>query len=394
MDYHALLPMGTSALQRLPHSKGSTKRRRKKLAENGEFGPESMAMTSGFSNFVAMKRISEKAIATFAPTLLDWYREHGRDLPWRHSRDPYAIWLSEVIMQQTRISQGMDYWRRFMDHYPTVDELARASEDDVLRLWQGLGYYSRARHLHEAAQQIVALGHFPSTFAELRQLSGVGDYTAAAVASFAFGERVAAVDGNAYRVMARVFGISLPINSTEGKKAFATLAQRLIAPASDPADFNQAMMDMGATLCTPQSPGCTDCPFSPSCRALAQNAVGKLPVKLKKGEVKTRRMHYIYIVCQGHTAIHRRPAGDIWQGLWEPLLTEGDEPLPSIDGDWKLVCKDMKHVLTHRILLADLYRVETRERPSLPDGFIWVPEEDLSIYARPKLVERLEEEMG
>lgn len=340
-----------------------------------------------------MKHIPTALIERFSEILLAWYHEHGRDLPWRHTHEPYAIWLSEIILQQTRISQGTDYWRRFLERFPTVEQLAASSEDEVLRLWQGLGYYSRARHLHEAARQIVALGHFPDNSQEIRQLSGVGDYTSAAIASFAFGERVAAVDGNGYRVMSRVFGISTPIDTTQGKHDFASLASRLIAPADDPADFNQAMMDMGATLCTPAAPGCSHCPFAPTCQALAHKATDRLPVKQAKTKVRTRHLHYIYLSCQGFTAIHRRAAGDIWQGLWEPLLVEENTPLPQIQGRWRQVCKDVRHVLTHQILLSDLYRVETTERPPLPEGYRWVAEEQLGQYARPRLLEKLEKEM-
>ena len=196
----------------------------------------------------------------FTTALLQWYENHGRDLPWRHTTDPYPIWLSEVILQQTRIAQGTAYWERFMKQFPIVESLAAASEDEVLRLWQGLGYYSRARNLHAAAKQIVATGGFPNNYEEIRRLKGVGDYTAAAIASFAFGLPHAAIDGNAYRVLARYYGIETPINTTTAKEEFAALAQQLL-PKGRAADFNQAMMDFGATLCTPSSPQCSE--FSP-----------------------------------------------------------------------------------------------------------------------------------
>ena len=191
----------------------------------------------------------------FASILLEWFRENGRDLPWRQTRDPYAIWLSEIILQQTQVKQGWEYWERFMHHWPTVEALAKATEDEVLREWQGLGYYSRARNLHYAAKQIVALGHFPDTLAEIKQLKGVGDYTAAAIGSIAFGLPAAVVDGNVYRVLARHFGIDTPINTTEGKKTFAAMAQELLPPKEASA-YNQAIMDFGAIQCTPQSPHC------------------------------------------------------------------------------------------------------------------------------------------
>ncbi|MBQ2165193.1 MAG: A/G-specific adenine glycosylase, partial [Bacteroidaceae bacterium] len=196
--------------------------------------------------------------SSFTPDLLRWYAENRRELPWRDTTDPYLIWLSEVILQQTRIQQGWAYWERFVERWHTVEELAAASEDEVLRLWQGLGYYSRARNLHAAAKQIVQMGGFPRTYEGIRSLKGVGDYTAAAIASFAFGLPHAVVDGNVYRVLARHFGIDTPINTTEGKKLFTALANELL-PADQPAAFNQAMMDFGAIQCTPQSPRCVLC---------------------------------------------------------------------------------------------------------------------------------------
>lgn len=320
----------------------------------------------------------------FTTILLDWFRENRRPLPWRETRDPYAIWLSEVILQQTRIAQGTAYWQRFIERWPTVESLAAATEDEVLREWQGLGYYSRARNLHVAARQIVELGHFPNTMDEIRQLKGVGDYTAAAIASIAFDLPEAVVDGNVYRVLSRHFGVDTPINSTEGKKTFKALAQELLPP-SEASAFNQAMMDFGAVQCVPQSPRCANCPLMESCAAFREGRVEALPVKLKKIQVKTRHLTYVYIRCNGYTAIHRRGAGDIWQGLWEPPCVQNDDLLKNA----KLLRSNVKHVLTHRILLADFYLLECTERPPLPDDFIWIPESDISQYGVPRLVELL-----
>lgn len=320
----------------------------------------------------------------FTTILLDWFRENRRPLPWRETRDPYAIWLSEVILQQTRIAQGTAYWQRFIERWPTVESLATATEDEVLREWQGLGYYSRARNLHVAARQIVELGHFPNTMEEIRRLKGVGDYTAAAIASIAFDLPEAVVDGNVYRVLARHFGIETPINSTEGKKTFKALAQELLQP-SEASAFNQAMMDFGAVQCVPQSPRCANCPLMESCAAFREGRVEALPVKFKKLQVKTRHLTYVYIRCNGYTAIHRRGAGDIWQGLWEPLSPQNDDLLKKA----RLLRSDVKHVLTHRILLADFYLLECTERPLLPDDFIWIPESDITQYGVPRLVELL-----
>lgn len=316
----------------------------------------------------------------FVTTLLHWFHENGRALPWRATRDPYAIWLSEIILQQTQVKQGWAYWERFMRRWPTVEDLAAATEDEVLREWQGLGYYSRARNLHHAAKQIVALGQFPNTLEGIKQLKGVGDYTAAAIGSIAFGLPAAVVDGNVYRVLSRHFGIETPINTTEGKKTFTTLAQSLL-PTQEPADYNQAIMDFGAIQCTPQSPHCEHCPLQESCEALRSGCVNQLPVKLKTLKIKNRHLIYIYIRCKGYTAIHRRGEGDIWQGLWEPLNSSEPKGV--------LVADHVKHVLTHQILLADLYLWETEERPTLPDDYIWIKEEDIDNYGIPRLVDIL-----
>ena len=331
---------------------------------------------------------------SFSSTLLTWYQEHGRDLPWRQTHDPYAIWLSEIILQQTQVKQGWDYWERFMRRWPTVEALAAATEDEVLREWQGLGYYSRARNLHYAARQIVALGRFPDTLDAIRQLKGVGDYTAAAIASFAFGIPAAVVDGNVYRVLARHFGIDTPINTTEGKKLFATLAQELLPLTPSPSQYNQAIMDFGALQCTPQSPNCIACPFIETCQAFREGKVSELPVKLKTLKVTERHLIYIYVRCKGYVAIRRRSAGDIWQGLWEPLLIE-NEQLKA--GKWasqvivnsQLLAKQVKHVLTHRVLYADFYLWEVETRPQLPDDYIWIKESELDDYAKPRLIEKL-----
>ena len=342
----------------------------------------------------------------FALTLLAWFRENGRDLPWRQTRDPYAIWLSEIILQQTQVKQGWDYWERFMHRWPTVEALAAATEDEVLREWQGLGYYSRARNLHYAAKQIVALGHFPDTLDEIRKLKGVGDYTAAAIGSIAFGLPAAVVDGNVYRVLARHFGIDTPINTTEGKKTFTALAQSLLPSdncqlSARPKDacyqrdarifnyqlpqvaaYNQAVMDFGAIQCTPSSPNCPNCPLQESCSAFRSGRVSDLPVKQKTLKVRERHLIYIYIRYNGQTAIHRRGPGDIWQGLYEPWLVD------TVPAGAVLIKQNVKHVLTHRILLADFYLLEVSEKPSLPPDYIWIPEADLDSYAVPRLIEK------
>ena len=321
----------------------------------------------------------------FNVALLEWFRENGRDLPWRQTRDPYAIWLSEIILQQTQVKQGWEYWERFMHRWPTVEALAAATEDEVLREWQGLGYYSRARNLHYAAKQIVTLGHFPDTLEDIKQLKGVGDYTAAAIGSIAFGLPAAVVDGNVYRVLARHFGIDTPINTTEGKKLFAALAQELLPP-NEAAAYNQAIMDFGAVQCTPQSPKCMECMLAESCEALRSGRVNELPVKLKTLKVTERHLIYIYIRCQGQTAIRRRGPGDIWQGLWEPMLVDAESAVPPTAS---LLRQNVKHVLTHRVLYAHFYLLETDKRPKLPSDYIWIAESALDNYALPRLIEVL-----
>jgi A/G-specific adenine glycosylase len=335
---------------------------------------------------------------SFSSIILQWFKENGRALPWRETRDPYAIWLSEIILQQTRIEQGRPYWERFMRRWPTVNDLAAASEDEVLREWQGLGYYSRARNLHTTAKQIVALGHFPDTYDEIRRLKGVGDYTAAAIGSIAFDLPIAVVDGNVYRVLARHFGISTPINTTEGKKEFAALAQELMengfstsnSQLNNYSQYNQAMMDFGAMQCTPTSPDCMACPLTETCSALREGRVGELPVKRKTLKVKERHLTYIYIRYQGETVLHRRPAGDIWQGLYEPLVMENGK---FIMENSQLIRKHVKHVLTHRIIYADFWLWEPDERPQLPENYFWIKEEDIDQYGVPRLVELLLEEL-
>ena len=319
---------------------------------------------------------------SFTTTILQWFQDNGRALPWRETRDPYAIWLSEIILQQTRIEQGLPYWERFMRHWHTVEELAAASEDEVLREWQGLGYYSRARNLHTAAKQIVEMGGFPRTLEGIKRLKGVGDYTAAAIGSIAFDLPAAVVDGNVYRVLARHYGISTPINTTEGKKEFTALAQELL-PVRQASAFNQAMMDFGAIQCTPQSPLCLSCPLQESCIAFREDRVAALPVKRKMLKVKERHLTYIYIRYKGRTAIHRRQAGDIWQGLYEPWLT--DEVPPGAI----LLRQDVKHVLTHRVLYADFWLWEPDKKPELPADYLWIKETDIGNYGVPRLIEIL-----
>lgn len=322
----------------------------------------------------------------FVTALLLWYKQNARDLPWRHTRDPYAIWLSEIILQQTRVVQGMDYWYRFIKRFPNVESLASAQKDEVMLLWEGLGYYSRAENLYQAAKQIVEMGHFPDDMQSILSVKGIGPYTAAAIASIAFGRQVAAIDGNAYRLMSRYFGISTPIDTGEGKKEFQALGQKLI-PLRDAGAYNQAVMDYASMICTPKNPSCQNCVLLSGCKAFYDGIVDKLPVKKNKVKIQTCQLSYIYITCDDHVLLHQRPTNGIWRNLWEfYLITDGT--LPSTFGPLTLVTKDVKHVLTHRIIMADLYKAEVRKRIEIP-GYKWVPQSEISDYAMPKLMYRL-----
>jgi A/G-specific adenine glycosylase len=271
----------------------------------------------------------------FAPKLLHWYQHHKRNLPWRHTNDPYRIWLSEVILQQTRVKQGLPYYLAFVENYPTVFDLAQAEEREVLRLWQGLGYYSRARNMHQTAKMVVTElgGKFPDNYAGLLQLKGVGPYIAAAVASFAFREPVAVVDGNVFRVLARLMGIETDIASHEAKKVFGTLANELIS-REKPDEYNQAIMEFGALLCTPANPQCMFCPVNTECTAFATGRQQVLPVKSRKQPVKERYFHYLVFSHHDTVAMRARTAKDIWLGLFDFFLIESDtfEPIHRLLG--------------------------------------------------------------
>ena len=263
---------------------------------------------------------------SFSSKLIDWYLQNKRDLPWRLTKDAYKIWLSEIMLQQTRVAQGLDYFKTFENHFPTVFDLAKADEQLVLKLWQGLGYYSRARNLHYTAKYIVEYhdGKFPSEFSEIKKLKGVGDYTASAIASIAFDKPHAVVDGNVYRVLSRVFGIDTPINSTEGIKEFKSLAQSLI-DTNQPGKYNQAIMEFGAMQCKPKNPNCEDCPLQDMCIAFEKKQIDQLPVKLKKTKVRNRYFNYLVVLSSdGKTILNQRTQKGIWQNLYEFPLIESE----------------------------------------------------------------------
>lgn len=303
----------------------------------------------------------------FRHQLLAWYADHKRDLPWRNTQDPYPIWLSEIILQQTRVAQGMPYWHAFMEAYPTVEALAEASEEEVLRLWQGLGYYSRARNLHACARQVVNEygGIFPKSYNELLTLKGIGKYTAAAIASFAFDEAVPVVDGNVFRLYARVFGIYTDISSSKAFNEFFELGKKLIDP-THAADYNQASMEFGATYCKPQQPPCLTCTFSAGCYALSEGKQRELPVKIKKTKVRDRHFQFFVIEHQGKVLMRPRPEGDIWTGLYEFYLMETRTAISTPEPDFvspenQVVLGEMagpyKHILSHQRLHAHFIKV-------------------------------------
>lgn len=348
----------------------------------------------------------------FARKLLLWYEENRRFLPWRDTHNPYVIWISEIILQQTRVAQGYDYFVHFMERFPDVETLARAEEDEVLKCWQGLGYYSRARNLHAAARQIVAYGGFPENYQDIRALKGVGDYTAAAIASFAFGLPYAVVDGNVYRVLSRYFGVTEPIDTVAGKRYFANLAQSLLPKGRDGADYNQAVMDFGALQCVPRSPECTACPLADGCEAFRSGRIQDFPAKSRALRMSERYLHYIYIQVEGETALFRRNRKDIWKGLYEPFLIETDSLcsfeelvesrlLPAFAQDkgavWTVLEENVRHQLTHRTLICNFYKLDLTEKPDaglFANEVRWVKLENISDYAFPRLVSMLFERHG
>lgn len=334
----------------------------------------------------------------FSSVLLSWYGSHKRKLPWRDIKDPYRIWISEIILQQTRVAQGYDYFLRFIKRFPNVRTLAAASQDEVLKYWEGLGYYSRARNLHEAAQGMG--GVFPSSYQGVIALKGVGEYTAAAICSFAYNMPYAVVDGNVYRVLARVFGVDKPIDSTEGKKYFAALAQQLLDKKRS-GDYNQAIMDFGALQCVPVNPVCAQCPFVRRCAAHKTGRVALLPIRRNKTKVSARYFSYIYVRQGSFTWLHKRDKKDIWQGLYEPLLWETKSEIKPASLQksalWKhifgnrtprLLSGPLRHLLSHQILCAYFYEVTVPDHIRVVDGCVRVPQKELQNYAFPRLVQK------
>lgn len=335
----------------------------------------------------------------FRKSLIQWYLDHKRDLPWRNTNDPYKIWLSEIILQQTRVNQGLSYYLKFESNYPNIDILAETQEDNLMKDWEGLGYYSRARNLHAAAKYISneLNGVFPNQYSELIKLKGVGEYTAAAISSFAFNEAQAVVDGNVFRFLSRLKGIDVPINSSEGKKIFLKLAQDLL-DKKDPATYNQAIMEFGALQCTPKNPNCNDCVFQGNCEAFRIGKVKELPIKIKKVYDKNRFFHFLYLEKDGEIALEKRGEKDIWAKLYQfPLIeTTGLLDFPSLferpqtqtifDGLELHLMETVElkpHKLSHQTINAKVFRLEvTGDKVS--DKFNWFSIQEINELGFPR----------
>jgi len=342
----------------------------------------------------------------FSRQLLSWYNANKRSLPWRTTRDPYRVWLSEIIMQQTRIEQGLPYYEKFVQAWPCVEDLAAADEQEVLKCWQGLGYYSRARNLHETAGQIVKLydGRFPGTYESLKSLKGVGDYTAAAIASIVFDLPTPVVDGNVIRFLTRVYGITAPVDIQATKNQILGIALQNI-DHRHPGDFNQAMMEFGALVCTPANPGCRDCIFSSDCQALARGLVGSIPARSPKLPVRQRFMHYLVLTfTKGNKLyiyLNKRTGNDIWKNLYDfpqmeaPAGTAAGTPLNEAvlrrsfildHAEFEGSSSPYTHILTHQKIQARFYRFHSGNKIELP--YLAVPLNELTSYPIPRLIER------
>ncbi|MDM1521681.1 A/G-specific adenine glycosylase [Empedobacter sp. 225-1] len=332
--------------------------------------------------------------------ILSYFDKNKRDLPWRHTKDPFRIWLSEIILQQTRVDQGMKFYNNFIQEFDTIFDLANAEEQKVLKLWQGLGYYSRARNLHYTSKVISdeLNGHFPTNFNDLKKLKGIGDYTAAAISSIVYNEAVPAVDGNMFRVFARYFNIEDDISSPKTKKIFWDLGLEII-DKKRPGDFNQAVMDLGATICTPKQPKCEICPLNESCEALRLNKVTELPVKLKKTKVSNRFLHFIIIENESTIAFSKRTGNDVWKNLFTFPKIETETDL--LDKGWILdqnlenkltFIDEEKHVLSHQNLFIKYWKLNVSlneiTKMKAENNFEMISLNNLEDYPLPKPIEK------
>jgi A/G-specific adenine glycosylase len=345
-------------------------------------------------------------LQVYSGNMQKWFAGNHRNLPWRETKDPYKIWISEIILQQTRVSQGYDYYLHFIERFPDVKTLAAANETEVLRYWQGLGYYSRARNLYFAANQIMKdfNGKFPDTFKEVLKLKGIGFYTAAAICSFAYNQPVATVDGNVYRLLSRLFNVSAPIDTTEGQKIFAGLAAEILDKQS-PSAHNQAIMEFGSQVCVPISPHCNNCVLQVYCQAFANNTIAGLPVKAKKTKISERFFNYLIINEKDNIFIKKRTEKDIWCGLYdfpliedEKLLLEDEftenEQIKNLLRDVEKIfinnfSTTYKHVLTHRIIFAQFIEIEiVHSSAILENRFLKIKRSDISDFPLPRLIDK------
>ncbi|MCT4601983.1 MAG: A/G-specific adenine glycosylase [Marinifilum sp.] len=336
--------------------------------------------------------------------IINWYYKNKRDLPWRNTKNPYLIWISEIMLQQTRVATAIDYYNKFTERFPSVNDLALADEQEILNLWQGLGYYSRARNLHHAAKTIHTIykGIFPKTHKEILALKGIGSYTAAAISSFAYNLPYAALDGNVFRVLARLYGVDTPIDSSEGKKLFQNLADETMGNAR-PEIYNQAVIEFGALQCTPKSPNCDICPLISNCVAYQSDMVEQLPKKSKQIKPKNRYFYYLFLSCSGRFAIEKREGKDIWKSMYQYPLIESDNDLSTEtllqSNQWKeifdssnlvilSISDNIVHKLTHQNINTRFIHIEVDARHLKNyDRFIFVNKKESERYPFPKLID-------
>lgn len=327
----------------------------------------------------------------FTRLITDWYRQNKRDLPWRETSDPYLIWISEIILQQTRIDQGLSYYLKFKKHYPTITDLANASEESILNDWQGLGYYSRARNLHFTAQVVRDKynGVFPDNYLEILALKGIGEYTAAAISSFAFDLNHAVVDGNVYRLLSRVFNVDIPIDSTKGKNYFQALANKLI-DFKDPATHNQAIMEVGSLICTPKKPECENCPLNGLCLAKKNDTIHALPIKSKKIKVRARFFHFLIFKFEDEIIIEKRNQKDIWQHLYQFPLIESEsavlERRDYLPSEFS-VSEEVTHILSHQKITAKFYHFNTFPKKREKEWLV-IKQKDIQDFPLPRIIDR------
>lgn len=347
----------------------------------------------------------------FSEKIIRWYKKNKRDLPWRKTNDPYKIWLSEIILQQTRIDQGLKYYLKFCDNYPDIKSLARENEEQILKLWQGLGYYSRARNMHKTARFLVEnyRGKFPENYSDIIKLKGVGEYTAAAIVSFAFNKVYPVVDGNVIRLLSRLYGIKTAVNSTKGKNKILSLASELI-DQEQPGEFNQAIMEFGALQCKPQNPDCRNCILQKECKAFNEEMVSDIPVKINKVKIKKRYFHYFVLTFENQVYLNKRTSNDIWYNLYDFPHIESNRGfsknrvIQSFVDQFKTpqnqftiqnISNEYKHILTHQRIFALFYKINILDQGLFQklqslnrSQFVCIRKETINQYPLPRLIDK------